>query len=134
MLSLLQLGASACALSAATTLSLRPPLRVSGSAHARRALPRLGLGNELVWQSINDTALAAAVAESGSTVGRYPGGTPADYWDWQVGWPTDIPGTPVRRATPSDWASYSARAGNGGKQKTDELWDAAMRPNFESKP
>ena len=85
----------------------------SGAGNAR-ALPRLGLGNELVWQSLNDSVLARAVADTGSTVGRYPGGTPSDYWDWQAGWPSDVPGEPLRQATPAQWAAYSALAGNGG--------------------
>jgi hypothetical protein len=40
---------------------------------APRKLPLLGLGNELVWQSINDTNLNAAIKLTGSKVGRYPG-------------------------------------------------------------
>jgi hypothetical protein len=43
----------------------------------------LGFGTELVWQSTNDTGiLAAASVAAGSAVARYPGGTPANYWDW----------------------------------------------------
>jgi hypothetical protein len=51
-------------------------VKPSGS---RRGLPKLGLGNELCWQSVNDTVLSRAVAATGSTIGRYPGGTPSDY-------------------------------------------------------
>ena len=48
-----------------------------------RALPLLGYGTELVWQSTNDSGLlAAAAVGAGSAVARYPGGTPANYWDW----------------------------------------------------
>ena len=89
-----------------------PPVHVLGGASPPRGLPQLGLGNELVWQSVDDSVLAAKVNESGSTIGRYPGGTPSDYWNWQDGWPIDVPGQAVRRATPRDWAAYSALAGN----------------------
>eukprot|EP00937_MAST-01D_sp_MAST-1D-sp2_P002722 g2722.t1 len=84
---------------------------VSQKAGSQRELPLLGLGNELVWQSVNDTRLAAAVRETGAAVGRYPGGTPSDYWDWRAGWASDVAGDPVRRATPADWAVYASAAG-----------------------
>jgi len=53
------------------------------SANTSRTLPLLGFGTELVGQTTNDTGLlAAAAAAAGSAVGRYPGGTPSNYWDW----------------------------------------------------
>ena len=76
-----------------------------------RSLPLLGLGNELVWQSVDDSALAAAVKATGSQVGRYPGGTPSDYWDWRTGWASDVGSAPIRRATPLDWAEYAGASG-----------------------
>lgn len=68
-----------------------PPTQPSGcpvvvgidSANKSRALPLLGFGTELVWQSTNDSGLlAAASVAAGSRVARYPGGTPSNYWDW----------------------------------------------------
>ena len=53
------------------------------AANESRALPLLGFGTELVWQSTNDSGLlAAASVAAGSGVARYPGGTPSNYWDW----------------------------------------------------
>ena len=64
-----------------------PPL-VTATINLQELRPaiQLGAGNELVWQSVNDSRLAHMTAAIGGTVGRYPGGTPSDYWDWQTGW------------------------------------------------
>eukprot|EP01048_Picozoa_sp_COSAG05_P013034 COSAG05_NODE_1350_length_5113_cov_5.235540_3_plen_327_part_00 len=52
-------------------------------ANQSRGLPLLGFGTELVWQSTNDSGLlATASVAAGSSVARYPGGTPSNYWDW----------------------------------------------------
>ena len=60
-----------------------PVLVGMAGANETRALPLLGFGTELVWQSTNDSGLlAAAAVAAGSAVARYPGGTPANYWDW----------------------------------------------------
>ena len=60
-----------------------PVLVGMAGANESRALPLLGFGTELVWQSTNDSGLlAAAAVAAGSAVARYPGGTPANYWDW----------------------------------------------------
>ena len=75
---------------------------------------------------------------SGATIGRYPGGTPSDYWHWdkgtallraacgtcscawslthsswrcRSGWATDLATQKVYRATPADWGAYAAGAG-----------------------
>ena len=88
-----------------------PLSTVVSQAATPRGLPLLGLGNELVWQSVNDSALAAAVKATGSQVGRYPGGTPSDYWDWRIGWASDVGGAPIRRATPADWVAYANASG-----------------------
>ena len=59
------------------------------------------------------SVLADAVKATGSALGRYPGGTPSDYWDWRTGWASDVGSSPVRAATPSDWAAYTLRTGGG---------------------
>lgn len=87
-----------------------------------RTVPRFGFGNELVLQSTNDSNVVGAAAGSGSTMARYPGGTPSDYWLWDEGWIR--PGSPCaghlersvdlgpcgnypeRRTTPAQWARY----------------------------
>ena len=85
-----------------------------------RTIPLLGLGNELVWQSLNDASLAKAMRMASSIIGRYPGGTPSDYWNYTTGYamrgyfkqpgePYDWP--PVRQATPAQWAKYCAESG-----------------------
>ena len=52
--------------------------------------------------------LNAAIAQGGGTVGRYPGGTPSDYWHWDTGWATDLKGYEgPRSATPATWAKYA---------------------------
>ena len=82
--------------------------KVRVDAKARRATVRYGYGNELCFQSLNDTVLNAAIASSGGTVGRYPGGTPSDYWHWDTGWATDLEGyAGPRPATPTTWAKYA---------------------------
>ena len=89
---------------------------VSDSEPAR-PLVRFGFGNELVWQSANDSKLNRAVSASGSTIARYPGGTPADYWEWKSGWvntSTDQSGSahlPVRPAPPAAWKKYLTECG-----------------------
>ena len=47
---------------------------VSVNSSLSRRPPRFGFGNELVWQNTNDTQIRAAVAASGSSMARYPGG------------------------------------------------------------
>ena len=70
-----------------------------------------GYGNELCYQSLNDSVLSKAVASSGSIVGRYPGGTPSDYWHWDTGWATDLGNYEgPRPATPETWAAYTKQS------------------------
>ena len=77
-----------------------------------RPVVRYGYGNELCYQSLNDSALTKAVAESGGTISRYPGGTPSDYWHWDTGWATDLGNYQgPRRATPADWGAYVQASG-----------------------
>jgi len=91
----------------AASLGVGLPLSV-GLTGGSRGLPRLGLGAELVWQSVNDTVLAGMVRMSGSSLGRYPGGTPSDYWDWKTGWASDLGSNAgPRPATPTTWAQYT---------------------------
>lgn len=75
---------------------------------ASRSVVSYGYGNELCYQSLNDSVLNKVIAGSGGTVGRYPGGTPADYWHWETGWATDLSSYPgPRPATPKTWATYA---------------------------
>jgi hypothetical protein len=66
---------------------------------------------------LDDASLAKVISNSGSITGRYPGGTPSDYWNYTTGYamngynkqpgkPYDWP--PVRQATPKQWAAYCA--------------------------
>ncbi len=87
-----------------------PPFHttVSVNSEASRPLVLYGYGNELCYQSLNDSVLNKAIASSGGTVGRYPGGTPSDYWHWDTGWATDLSSyAGPRRATPTTWARYA---------------------------
>ena len=77
---------------------------------AFRAPVKVGAGNELCWQSLFDAELAEAALSLRGSIGRYPGGTPSDYWDFKTGWGTDV-SPPIRRATPRDWSSWT-RASN----------------------
>ena len=64
--------------------------------------------------------LAAATALTGSSIARYPGGTPADYQDWRTGWhwpnmtwtPHDGPWykRDPQPATPAGWRRWSQAA------------------------
>eukprot|EP01046_Picozoa_sp_COSAG06_P005931 COSAG06_NODE_271_length_18677_cov_157.113360_2_plen_643_part_00 len=96
----------------------------SESPSSSRSVPLLGLGNELVWQSLDDASLAKAIGTSGSFAGRYPGGTPSDYWNYTTGFAVDgcyegpdgktekcYHWPPVRQATPAQWTAYCTAAG-----------------------
>ena len=88
-------------------------------------MPRFGFGQELVLQSTNDTKVASALRQSGGTVARYPGGTPSDYWRWDLGWmepgapcsadaaaATGTAGSyPQRQTTPAQWRAFLDEAG-----------------------
>lgn len=89
------------------------PVTVSVNDTARRAPPRFGFGNELVLQSTNDSQVAHALAGSGGTISRYPGGTPSDYWLWSEGWvnmtshhPHSSQSQPLRQTTPEQWRRF----------------------------
>ena len=89
-----------------------PPSNWSTTATLRSSDKRpvilYGFGNELCYQSLNDTVLASVIASAGGTVGRFPGGTPSDYWHWDTGWATDLSGYQgPRPATPATWATYT---------------------------
>ena len=86
-------------------------VRVSLLESATRPAVKYGFGNELCWQSVNDTKLQAITKASGATIGRYPGGTPSDYWHWDTGWGTDLGSQKVYKATPKDWGKYVKGAG-----------------------
>ena len=87
-----------------------PPFATTATVatELERKIVLYGYGNELAFQSLNDSVLNAAIAASGAVIGRYPGGTPSDYWDWQSGWATDLKGyAGPRPATPTTWAEYT---------------------------
>lgn len=93
-------------------------VQVAVDEAARRSPPRFGFGNELVLQSTNDSNVAQALAISGGTIARYPGGTPADYWLWSEGWvnmtshhPHSSQGQPYRQTTPAQWRGFLDKAG-----------------------
>eukprot|EP01012_Entosiphon_sulcatum_P045099 TRINITY_DN6005_c0_g1_i2.p1 TRINITY_DN6005_c0_g1~~TRINITY_DN6005_c0_g1_i2.p1 ORF type:complete len:450 (-),score=84.00 TRINITY_DN6005_c0_g1_i2:134-1483(-) len=91
--------------------------QVTVDAQGERPVVLYGLGNELVFQSVNDTQLNTLVRQTYGSVARYPGGTPSDYWLWSIGWinrTSDRSGCsnlPVRSADPSEWALYAKAAG-----------------------
>lgn len=84
-----------------------------------RTVPLFGYGNELVWQSSNDTKLTEVISRTGSTLARYPGGTPSDYWDWKSGWvnrSADRSGCdqlPERQSTPTQWRQFLRQSAIG---------------------
>ena len=59
---------------ASVTRAVEERVVVSVNSSLSRRTPRFGFGNELVWQNTNDTQIRAAVAASGSSMARYPGG------------------------------------------------------------
>eukprot|EP00051_Salpingoeca_urceolata_P015123 m.193651 g.193651 ORF g.193651 m.193651 type:complete len:193 (+) comp18296_c0_seq9:183-761(+) len=66
----------------------------------------------MVFQSVNDTALDALVAASGSRLQRYPGGTPSGFWWWPSNWETYRHEVPLPRpTTQAMWQSYLRRTG-----------------------
>ena len=77
-----------------------------------RPKPLFGFGNEWVFQSNWDTKLNSALSTAYSQIGRFPGGTPADYWLWSDGWvnvTSDRSGCsklPRRATTVSDLNKY----------------------------
>jgi len=79
-----------------------------------RVSPRVGFGSEWVFQSYSDAPLNAEIASASSTLGRFPGGTPADYFNFQTGWLELPPGAgcggcselPWRPTHPADLEAY----------------------------
>ena len=62
------------------------------------------------WQSVFDPNLAHAAKSLAGTVGRYPGGTPSDYFDWTTGVASDTQ-APFRKATPRAWNNFASQSG-----------------------
>lgn len=62
------------------------PTQVTLSPDPARAAPSFGYGGEWIFQTAGDGGLTAAEAAAASQLTRFPGGTPADYFDWQTGW------------------------------------------------
>ena len=65
---------------------LSSPIQAVVDWQRSRQAVRMGAGNELCWQSLFDTNLQQAATALQGTVGRFPGGTPSDYWNWRTGW------------------------------------------------
>jgi len=51
-----------------------------------RPSPLTGFGTEFVFQTNSDVNLNQNLLKAGSRMCRYPGGTPSDYWLWDLGW------------------------------------------------
>ena len=72
-----------------------------------QSIPLIGAGNELVWQNVSDSNLIKATNELHSNIGRYPGGTPSDYWNWTIGWATDVsPNSTIFYTPPKVWHQW----------------------------
>ena len=85
-------------------------------AGAPRAPPLSGFGSEFIFQTTGDAQLNGLLTAGASRVARFPGGTPADYFDWRVGW-MQLPTGPGcggcdevlwRPTPPADLAAYLA--------------------------
>ena len=111
---LLRAAAGSSSSSSSSSAPPPPPPSVASPVGAPRAPPLAGFGNEIVFQNTGDAQLGAALAAAGSALQRFPGGTPADYFDLRAGWllsPTG-PGCggcdalPRRAAPPAALAGY----------------------------
>ena len=61
------------------------PIVLTPLLSSQRSTPLSGHGNEWVFQTSTDADLTSNILSSCSTLGRFPGGTPADYFDWGFG-------------------------------------------------
>lgn len=109
--------------------SLSNPITVRlALPNTSRVLPLIGFGTELVWQSTNDTGLLArASAKAGSAVARYPGGTPANYWDWACA----INGTCCTEKSFATGQSGKCRTAMGQALTTIQDWAEFVQPTAE---
>ena len=81
-----------------------------------RPLPLAGFGGEYVFQTLGDSYLTAAILAASSRATRFPGGTPADYFNFSVGWLNTPTGSgcggcdalPPRPAPPAALAAHLA--------------------------
>ena len=62
------------------------PTLVTLSSVPARGSPSFGFGGEFIFQSSGDGGLIAAELAASSALTRFPGGTPADYFDYATGW------------------------------------------------
>ena len=87
LLLLLLIQQRAAAVAAAPPPPPPPPVVVVSLAPGgARAAPAVGYGGEWIFQTAGDGGLTAAEAAASSQLTRFPGGTPADYFDWATGW------------------------------------------------
>jgi hypothetical protein len=77
-----------------------------------RFRPLFGFGTEFVFQTFNNSGLNKALVAAQTEIGRFPGGTPSDYWLWSEGWvntTSDRSGCsnlPRRTTTPNNLSYY----------------------------
>jgi len=88
----------------------------------------LGAGNELCWQSLVDGGLEIIARRLHGSVGRFPGGTPSNYFNWRSGKASDCP-FPEGPSTPGRWRQWVNRSGLTDtvyvvNQLTDNVADA----------
>ena len=89
------------------------PVSPTGAA---RPVPLAGFGGEFVFQTLGDRVLSAALRAANSRATRFPGGTPADYWNFSSGWLRTPTGAgcggcdalPARPAPPAALAAHLA--------------------------
>ena len=97
------------ALTDASSVDLNVTASLAGPT---RPSPIAGFGTEFVFQTNSDTSLNSNLVLAGSQMCRYPGGTPSDYWLWELGWvnvTSDHSGSsklPFRPTTPSELHSF----------------------------
>lgn len=84
---------------------------------AARPAPVTGFGTEFVFQTNSDVSMNSNLAAAGSRMCRYPGGTPSDYWLWDLGWVnvssdhSNSAGLPFRPTTPIELRAFLDNSG-----------------------
>lgn len=100
-----------------SSTKLDTPVSVSPIGSIRSELSS-GFGGEYIFQTVSDDDLSSSLLLSNSKVTRFPGGTPADYWNFSTGWlktPTgsgcggcdSLPWRPTRNEDLSAYLSYT---------------------------
>ena len=79
------------------------------TGNVTRVPPLYGIGNELIFQQLNLSQLNNLISSTLSSIQRFPGGTPSDYWLWNIGWVNTslfITTLPELQALPFEWNKY----------------------------